>query len=43
MTATRDVLAAAMPSTADHLLPAIDTNYQRSIVQMAIMNNEDNH
>tara|TARA_B100001113_G_scaffold85261_1_gene67889 strand:+ start:72 stop:203 length:132 start_codon:yes stop_codon:yes gene_type:complete len=43
MTATREAVAAAMPSTADHLLPAIDTNYQRSIVQMAIMNNEDNH
>ena len=32
-----------MLSTADQLLPAIDTNYQLSIVQRAIVDNEHNH
>ena len=27
MTATRDALAAAMPSTADHVLPVIETDH----------------
>ena len=42
MTATRDDLTAAMPSTADHVLSVIETDHQQLIVQRAIVNNEDN-
>ena len=31
--ATRDALAAAMPSTADHVLSVIETDHQQLIVQ----------